>query len=362
MGSTPITTYGVIGSGWRAPYFLRPARLLPERFRVTGVVTRTAERGAQVEAEWGVPTMRTVDDLIARERPDFVVVSVPWQVGPDVIRAVVAHGVAVVAETPPAPDLDGLRSLWHDVGSSGLVQVAEQYLLMPELAAIRAVVASGAIGQPTSVQVSSTQLYHAVSIIRGLLGVGYEPARVHAQQFPAPLANPSTRQGWTGGLEPQNLLTTIATIDFGGRMGLYDYTDNQWRNPLRRNRLVVRGPAGEIVDGRVTRMIDAGTAVESTVARRQAGTDLNLEGFEVEHLTYEGRVVYRNPFPRARLADDDVAVTALLDGAGAWCRNSGPAPYPLAQACQDHLIGLAIGESVATGETVETGREAWAVG
>jgi hypothetical protein len=336
----PVTSYGVIGSGWRAPYFLRPARLLPERFRVTGVVTRTAERGAQVEAEWGVPTMRTVDDLIARERPDVVVVSVPWQVSPEVIRAVVAHGVAVVAETPPAPDLDGLRSLWHDVGSSGLVQVAEQYLLMPDLAAVRSVVESGAIGQPTSVQVSSTQLYHAVSIIRGLLGVGYEPA----------------------GLEPQDLVTTIATIDFGGRMGLYDYTDNQWRNPLRRNRLVVRGSAGEIVDGRVTRMLDPSTAVESTVARRQAGTDLNLEGFEVEHLTYEGRVVYRNPFPRARLADDDVAVTALLDRAGAWCRNSGPAPYPLAQACQDHLIGLAIGESVATGQTVETGREAWAVG
>jgi hypothetical protein len=107
-------------------------------------------------------------------------------------------------------------------------------------------------------------------------------------------------------------------------------------------------------------MLDPSTAVESTVARRQAGTDLNLEGFEVEHLTYEGRVVYRNPFPRARLADDDVAVTSLLDRAGAWCRNCGPAPYPLAQACQDHLIGLAIGESVATGVPVQTGSEPWA--
>ncbi len=361
MGGTPVITYGVIGSGWRAPYFLRPARVLPERFQVSGVVTRTAERGAQVEAEWGVPTVRTVADLLARERPDFVVVSVPWQASPQLIREVVAQDVAVVAETPPAPDLAGLRSLWHDVGSSGLVQVAEQYLLMPELAAVRSVVESGAIGQPTSVQVSSTQLYHAVSIIRGLLGIGYEPARVDARQFTAPLANPSTRQGWTGGLSPQNLATTIATIDFGGVMGLYDYTDNQWRNPLRRNRLVVRGSAGEIVDGRVTRMLDERTAVESTVVRRQAGTDLNLEGFEVEHLAYEGRVVYRNPYPRARLADDDVAVTALLDRAGAWCRNSGPAPYPLAQACQDHLIGLAIGESVATGTTVVTGREPWAV-
>ena len=48
------------------------------------------------------------------------------------------------------------------VGASGPVQVAEEYLMMPSNAARAGLVASGAIGTPTQVQVSSTQETHAV--------------------------------------------------------------------------------------------------------------------------------------------------------------------------------------------------------
>src|SRR4051794_21384136 len=130
--------------------------MAPDRFRVTGVVSRS-----RTEFE-GVPVFRTLEELLGAERPDFVIASVPWAAMPDTTRELVARGVHTLAETPPAPDLDGLRAVWADVGASGLVQVAEQYLLMPAHAARLAAVRSGAIGEPTSVQVSSTHLYHAV--------------------------------------------------------------------------------------------------------------------------------------------------------------------------------------------------------
>jgi predicted dehydrogenase len=354
------TTFGIIGSGWRGRFFLRLAQALPDRFRATGVLTRTAGRGAEIEAGWGVPTVRSVADLLARDRPDFVIASVPWAAMPDAVRSVVEHRVAILAETPPAPDLDGLRSLWSDVGGTGLVQVAEQYRLMPGHAARLAVVRAGAIGAPTSVQLSSTHLYHAVSLIRGLLGIGYEPAQVSAKAFTAPLADPLTPDGWTGDATPYDRTTTLATIDFGGRMGLYDFTDNQWWNPLRTRRIVVRGTLGELVDDRVVRLADPTTPVESALIRRQTGIDLNLEGLDLKHISFDGEVVYRNPFAGTGLSDDDIAVADILDRTGAWSRDAGAAPYPLAEACQDHLIGLAIGESLRTGGAVRAGTEAWA--
>jgi predicted dehydrogenase len=325
--------------------------MAPDRFRVVGVVSRSRD------AFEGVPVVRTIEEL---PRCDFVIVSVPWAVTPEATRELVARGVRVLAETPPAPNLDGLRALWRDVGASGLVQVAEQYLLMPGHAARLAAVRDGAIGAPTSVQVSSTHLYHAVSLIRGLLGVGFEPATVTARGFTAPLADPLAFDGWRGDAEPAPRQTTLATLDFDGRMGLYDFTDNQWWNPLRARRIVVRGSLGELVDDALVRLVDARSPVSSRLSYRRLGIDLNLEGVDLDHISLDGRVLWRNPFPGARFSEDDLAVAVLLERVGAWARDEGPAPYPLAEGLQDHLLSVAIGDALASGNDVRVGVEAWA--
>jgi predicted dehydrogenase len=355
-----MTRYGIVGHGWRAEFFLRLASLMPDRFTVTGVMTRSDQASHQVETAFGVSTFRSIDDLVRSGRPDFVVTCVPRDVNPTMVAALVALDLPVLTETPPAADLDGLRSLWSDVGARSLVQVAEQYLLLPDHAARLAVLAEGVIGPPTSAQVSSTHDYHAVSMLRGFLRVRHDVATVRASQFSAPLADPLSPAGWSGNDTPVEKATTIATIDFGGRMGLYDFTDNQWWNPLRSRRIVVRGERGELVDDRVIRLADARTPVESRLLRRSAGRDLNLEGHDLDHISFDGHVVYRNEFFGVRLSDEEVAIATMLVRMGAWCRDEVEPPYPLADACQDHLISLAIHESVDTAAAVTTTVEAWA--
>lgn len=360
MSTSPVqTTFAVIGSGWRSLFFLRLAAMAPDRLRATGVVTRTAARGQQVTDDWAVPTHRSVGDALAADRPDFVIASVPWPRMPGAVRELVAAGVPVLAETPPAPDLDGLRALWSDVGASGRVQVAEQYLLMPGHAARLALVRDGVIGEPTSVQVSSTHLYHAVSMIRGLLGVDMAEVVVSGRDFVAPLVDPRTPDGWDTAAVPEPRTTTLATLDFGGRSALYDFTDNQWWNPLRERRIVVRGSTGEIVDDRVTRMVDPVSPVTSLLSYRRRGVDMSLEGVDLDLVSFDGRVVYRNPWAGSRMSEDDIAVAQLLADTGSWARGDGPAPYPLAQGCQDHAIGLAIGESARTGDDVRVTADVW---
>ena len=347
------TTFATVGAGWRAQFFWRSAAALPS-LDCVGAVVRTPR-------SLPVPAFGSVAECLDRARPDVVVTAVPWPVTPVVAREVVEAGVPVLAETPPAPDLPGLRALWADVGASGLVQVAEQYLMMPSHAARLAAVRAGTVGRPTQVQVSSTHQYHAVSILRGMLGAGFGPVSVRAASFEAPLVDPLTRDGWTGGAEAKPAATTLALLDFGGgRSGVYDFTDNQWFNPLRGNRIVIRGSHGEIVDDRVTRLVDPVTAIESPLVRRQTGIDLNLEGFDLDHISHDGVVVYRNPYQGARLAEDDISVAAIAERMAAWCRGEGPEPYSLADACQDHLVALAIEESARTASPVRTTSEAWA--
>ena len=111
MSTAPVR-FGLVGSGWRSEFFARLARLVPDRLQLTGVVTRSAERGAEVAATWSVPAYRTVDELLVGDgRPEFVIPSVPWPVTPEVTRDLVRREMPVLAETPPAPDVEGLRTV-----------------------------------------------------------------------------------------------------------------------------------------------------------------------------------------------------------------------------------------------------------
>ncbi len=348
-----MTSFAVVGAGRRAEMFWRIASGL-EGVECAGAVVRSP-RGLPV------PTFASLGECVARAAPDFVVTAVPWQVNPGMIVEAVERGLPVLAETPPAPDAAGLCELWADVGGSGLVQVAERYLLMPSHAARAAAVRAGLIGTPTQVQVSSTHRYHAVSLIRGLLSAGRGPVTVRASRTTAPLVNPLTRDGWTDDPDPRPATTTIATLDFGdGRSGLYDFTTNQWHNQLRFRRLLVRGSHGELRDDEVVRLAAPRTLVRTPLVRRQTGYDLDLDGFDTDTITVGGEVLYRNPYPGRRWSDEEIAIATLLDATAAWVRGDAPAPYPLADGAQDHLVALAVEEAADTDRTVTTGTETWA--
>ena len=346
------TTLVTVGAGWRAEFFWRLASALPDLDCAGAVVRR--------DRTLPVPAFTSLDDALRTTRPGFVVAAVPWEVTPTLVVDLAGRGVRVLAETPPAPDLDGLRALWSQVADPGLVQVAEQYLLMPSHAARAALVRSGAIGTPTQVQVSSTHQYHAVALMRGLLDVGRRPVTVRATRTTAPLVDPLTRDGWTGDDEPKPAGTTIATIDFGDeRSGLYDFTDNQWHNQLRFRRILVRGSHGELRDDEVVRLCAPRTVVRTPLVRRQTGYDLDLDGFETDHITCGDNVLFRNPYLGQRWNDEEVAIAALLQASAAWSRGEGPPPYPLADGIHDHAVALAVEQAADSGSAVTTTAEPW---
>jgi predicted dehydrogenase len=351
-----VTTFALAGFGFRGAVFHRVAQALPHVRCVGAVVRAPHHRGLPV------PAFGDLDECMRDTRPDFLVTAVPRAANPTVVTEATARGVPVLAETPPAPDLPGLRDLWAMVGRSGLVQVAEQYLLMPAHAARLAAARSGIIGTPTQVQVSSTQQYHAISLIRGLLGAGHAPAAVRAVRTVAPLLDPLDRTGWTDDAEPKQAVTTIATLDFGGgRSAVYDFTTGQTRNLLRFRRLLIRGTHGELRDDEIVHMPAPRTIARTALVRRQSGYDLDLNGFDTETIALGSQVLYRNPYLGHRFNDDEIATATLLDSMVAWVRGAGPPPYPLAEGAQDHLLALAVEEAADTGREITTTAEPWSV-
>lgn len=360
FGAETRYRYGVVGTGWRANFFLRLARQVPEMFELVAISTRDAEKALVLREKWNVPVVSSADELLGEYDPEFVVASVNRVATPDVIRTVTARGFAVLSETPPAGDLDAMRGLWRSLERPELVQVAEQYPYLPKLQAYRTVIGSGRLGDITSAQVSWTHGYHAVAMIRSLLGVGLGDAVVTARSFRSPIAESLSRDGWPSTFANTEVQQTIGFLDFEGSMGLYDFTDSQWFHPLMGRRLTVRGSRGEVVNDQVTWLADPRTPVRETLSRRETGIDGDLEGHDLDTISIGHDVVYRNPFPGARLSDEEIAIASILAQTGAWVRGRADAPYPLAEASQDHAIGLAIAQSAESGADFTVSGEPWA--
>ena len=194
--STPFT-FGIVGAGWRAEFFVRLARLLSDQLTLVGASVRRSEAAEQLTRRWGVPAFLSPTELVHSRRPDFVISCVPSAANPKVVTALVESGVHVLSETPPAPDLDGLRKLWALVGSPGLVPITTRSLLVTRHGERWALVARAVIQPPSTEPLRSTNKYPPLSVVRGELGMNPAPVLLCALPFPGSILGPVHRAPWT---------------------------------------------------------------------------------------------------------------------------------------------------------------------
>ena len=357
-GYKPMINFAIVGTGWRSIFFLRCARACPDRFRVTGMVSRDPATKADLASEYGVDVVGSIDDVLSNGRPDFVVSSVPGAANPDVIRSLVEHDLPVLSETPPATSVEEMVDLWRLV-QKGAIQVAEQYHLHPVHAARIAFIQSGKLGRVTQAQLSVCHGYHGTSVLRRLLGVGFEDATIRARTFTSPIVKGPNREGPPTEEELVETKQEIAWLDFGDRLGVFDFVGDQYFSYVRGQRVCVRGERGEIIDDRARYLTDFRTVAETPFVRHDAGALGNLEGNHHKGYTVGEQWVYRNPLVPGELTDDEIAVGTCLvkmaDYAG-----GGPDFYSLAEACQDRYLDIKMKEAEESGQEVRTTRQLWA--
>jgi predicted dehydrogenase len=340
------TSFAILGSGWRAEFYLRVAAELPDRFRVGGLLTRDAARRASIAGDWTVPTAATLDELLAAD-PAFVVLSVPWAATPGLLVELAGRGVPVLTETPPAPDVDALLGLRPLARRGARIQVAEQYRFQPLHAARLAVAHSGRLGPISQVQVSAAHGYHGIDLIRRFLGDGFGPVSIRAQRFDSTIVAGPDRAGPPHDERIASSRQVIATLDFDGHVGVYDFSEDQYFSWIRSNRVLVRGERGEIHDSTVRYLTAATAPVVLELERRETGRDGNLEGLGLVGIMLGEEWVSRNEFTGARLADDELAVATCLSRMVEYVEG-GPAFCELAEGVHDHYLGLMIDQAIAS--------------
>ena len=361
MTVTKPVLFSIIGgASFRAQYYLRIAQALPDRFRVTGIVVRDRKRASEMEAKWSVAVYQKLEQLLDAESPDFVVVSVSAYSSAEILVQLAERGIPALTETPPGSSLEELNMLHAKLTlKDAKVQVAEQYFLHPMNVARLTIIESGLLGEVTQATVSISHMYHGASLIRKMLGISFEEAEITAMRFASPIIAGPSRQGRPKKEEIITEERDIAWIEFGGKLGIYDFTKDQHRSWIRSNHLSVRGTMGELFDNSLSFLQDYDNPLYLELKRVNRGEQENQEGYFLEGIVAGERWVYRNPFKPARLYDDELAVATSLQKMTEYI-SEGTSFYSIAEASQDHYLGLLIEQAIVTGQKVKAVRQQWA--
>jgi predicted dehydrogenase len=351
--------FAIVGAGWRTTFFLRVVSALGERFNLEGVLTRSLERAREVEATYGVRASADLQDLLGAGRAEFVVLSVPRSATVGLLEELTRARTPVLCETPPAPDVEGLQRVSALVASGARVQVAEQYQYQPLHSARLALTDGGVIGDVSMASLGVCHDYHAFSLMRRHLKITGEPAALRASVVRSKVESGFGTSGPRRSRGVVEEVRTVGIIEFSsGHLGTYDFADQQYFSYIRSPRVVLRGSQGEIADHDVRVINDLDRPVTMELHREQTGEDGDLGGNSLRGISMGDKWVYTNPFPGARLSDDEIAIATELERMGRYSRG-GEAFYGLADACQDHYLSLCLHRAAATAEPVRTERQPW---
>jgi hypothetical protein len=207
------------------------------------------------------------------------------------------------------------------------------------------------------VQVAVCHGYHGISIIRNFLGVGLGDAEITARNFTQRFTENPVGGGAAAKVRDTNQL--IAWLDFGGKLGVFDFCYDQYFSWFMEPRFMARGEKGEMTDWEVRYLKESGEPVSVTLKRADAGHENNLEGYYHKGILAGDEWVYRSPFIPARLTEDELAGATELVKMGEYAAG-GASFYGLPEACQDHYLSLMMEKAAKSGEKVRTSLQSWA--
>lgn len=122
-----------------------------KRVEVVGVCARREQRALEVAHEFGssVRTTASIDEALAWDEAEAVLVALPIELQPDVVRAALAAGKHVLSEKPIATDPATSRDLLDTYSECGTEwMVAENWRYESVFVRAAELVRAGAIGRP----------------------------------------------------------------------------------------------------------------------------------------------------------------------------------------------------------------------
>ncbi len=319
-----MINFVIIGGGWRAEFYLRIAKALPDIFSVSAICVRNTERAAEIAHKYNVKTVASVEEVL-REPFDFIVNCINKNEISSMAVQLADMGYYVLCETP-------IMNQPESKHCYDRIQVAEQFHKKGRYQAIKKLIDSGIIGEINHIHMSVAHDYHAMSLMRFFLQDDNKPKLLSDLTLQDRMVKTNGRVGVLEHKKLENAAQTIKVFRFNKATVVYDFNPEQYFSPIRKDRLLIRGAKGEIEDNVVRYLNDNSEPISSNISFTSAGL---LDGFYCNKITFENQVLYSYPFHSARLSEEEMAIAECLRGMKDFVQ-SGEALYSYERAYHDY--------------------------
>jgi len=254
--------------------------------------------------------------------------------------------IPVLTETPPAPTIDALKSLYEICKQGAKIQVAEQFFLQPHHFARQTFVDSGKLGEISRVVASVGHGYHGISLLRKLLNVGFEQVKITGSSHTFSVIQGSGRDGPPDEKSFAEYHQQTQNFQWKNKLGISDFNNQQYFSNIRSRHILIQGTEGEIHDDSISYMKDFKTPIKIDLKRHEAGIMGNLDGFYLKGIQAGENWLYINEFEGAKLTDEEIAMARVMVGMKNYIE-TGVDIYSLANGCHDHYLNLLAQESIS---------------
>lgn len=358
--------FAIEGTGWRAGYYLRIAKLLSSRFELVGMVSRSEERAKALSGELEINVTADKDSILAAN-VDFVVIAAKKDLLFELGKYWLGKGVPVVLETPAGMDEGTLREIEGEANSGAKIYVAEQYFRYPQILALTSLIKSGKIGNPEMLFLSYAHEYHGYSIARALLEPKGE-VTIKGERHEFDITRTLTRnESYTDGVTVKKPWDHLTLQWEDGKVCYFDFCPEEYRSPICTPEIKIQGDRGlirffgkeiaEISTDRVAKQIVGQISylneenravcepiIQMTRIVKTGEENPNWSEYqEIMDIRVGADLLYYDKYGMAGLSADETAIAQVLEDAGEFVK-TGNAAYPVQLALEDARVAMKMRE------------------
>ena len=316
----------LLGTGWRARFFMRISHLLPSVLDIVSIYTRSEERAEELRTE-GYPATSDLDAALSSAHDAVIVAS--GKVGfLNALCYLHDRGERIIAETTFLSLEDEELAVVESYG--GLVM--EQYSFTPLFAS--ALSSLPLLGDVDQLYLSGLHNHHAAAIARKVLSLGISmPDELCTMDFPSRIVKTGSRKGMEISGEMEEYTRKVRMMRFGSSLFIHDFSSNQYHSYLYGKSFEIRGEKGILTERGLSAVDECGYPVFIPfVFHRDSSTGNG--SLTLSHGTLGERTVFVNPYDPLEMNDDEIAMARMLE-----LYDMGEDVYPFREGVADARLG-----------------------